>query len=111
MQPFDSFAERIVRNGEYQAFCDAMQKVGGSYALKMLSNCISPSYDEKDDDYKIYLIWDGKVYCSKGDYDSVRKKLGLSHTDSTPWDHVSVGIEWIKEFMGRQWSRKDAYLI
>jgi hypothetical protein len=31
-QPFDSFAERIVRNGEYKQLCEAIRRVGGESA-------------------------------------------------------------------------------
>lgn len=48
----------------------------------------------------IALIWRNIVYVGYGDYYSLRKKLGVSSYDITPWslylDYNS--LEWTKKF-------------
>ena len=48
---------------------------------------------------EIILIWRNKVYRMKGDFYSVREKLGVEDHEITPWASAKDGDEWTKRFI------------
>ena len=50
-EPFDSFADRIVRNGEYQTLVDAIRRAGGEGAVIRLRVAAAGPQGFKPDRY------------------------------------------------------------